>query len=157
MAGPIENPEIKAYVTGTDHGKADCNWWEYSFSVRNIARNSRITYPSGVELDAIKTFINTIVYWDGSAYAGTRPWLGIKLNLKAVSGTTFYVGDDAVEPSWVLIKVLEHISRDLKKIPVNDTEKDAVNAMLNVLKSRALGTQPYFGGVSGSYDNGGIN
>jgi transposase InsO family protein len=131
--------------------KGNCNWWLYSRNVRNIARNARITYPTGAELTAIKTFINAIVYWDGGAstWLGQRPWLGYKLNEKAVSGVTHYVGDDAVEPVWILIKVLEIIGRDLKKIPPNNIEKSAVDVLMAATNNRNLGVTPYFGGVGG--------
>ncbi len=149
MAEVIRGPEPKAYVTGTDHGKANCNWWAYSRKVRNIARNSRITLPTGASLAAVKAFLNVIVYWDGSKYAGERPWLGHKFNIKAVSGVTHYVGDEAVEPAQILVKVLEQISRDFKKIPVNAAEKAAIDTLVAAMDNRDLGVKPYFGGVAG--------
>lgn len=151
MSGQIIIPEVEGKLTGGVRGVANCNWWQYARDVRNISRNSRVTLPKGAQLAAIKAFIDTICKWDDvtDKYIGTRTWLGYKLNLKAISKLTYYVGDTAVEPAPVLVKVLEHISRDLKKIPVNDAEKTAVDTLIAATDNRRLGTEPYFGGVIG--------
>ena len=150
MSLPIPTPT--AFLTGSVHGKANCNWWEYARHVRNVARNSRVNYPTGATLAGIKTFVDVICKWDGDAgeYVGTRPWLGWKLNIKALSQATRYVGDTAVEPVQAIVKTLEHISRDLKKLPVNNTEKAACDALFTATGTRRLGTAPAFGNVSGS-------
>lgn len=153
MAEPIPVPFPKSFNTGDTRGRsATHNWWQAARDVRNIARNARITLPTGAELMAIKAFVSVIVRWDSgtSTYLGTRPWLGVKLNLKAISEATHYVGSTAVEPAEVWVKVLDHISRDLKKIPVNDTEATAVDTLIAATDNRFLGTQPFFGGVAGS-------
>jgi len=149
MAEPLVIPEVKAFVTGATRGRANCNWWQYARDVRNVARNSRINLPTGAELTAIKTFIDIIVVWNGTAYVGTRPWLGLKLNIKAISQATNYAGDTAVEPNYILVKVLEHISRDFKKIPVNNAEKSAADVLIAATEPRRLGTGPLFGNVAG--------
>lgn len=162
MAEVIPNPEKKVFVTGDTRGRANCNWWQYARDVRNIARNSRVNLPTGAQLTAIVDFINTLVYWldnepfiPGSGlpregvYIGTRPWLGLKLNIKAISGLGNYVGSTAVEPAYVLVKVLEHISRDMKKIPVNNAEKTAVDNLILATDPRRLGIGPLFGNVAG--------
>lgn len=152
MAEPIPVLEKKVWVTGDTHGRADRNWWQAARDVRNIARNSRITYPTGAELAAFKTFINGICQWDENtqAYTGTRTWLGWKLNLKAVSQLTHYVGDTTVEPVEILVKIVDHMSRDFKKIPPNDAEMVLIDAFVAATGNRNLGSGPYFGGVAGS-------
>lgn len=152
MAEPIPLPWKQSFNTGDTRGRsATRNWWQAARDVRNIARNSRFSPLTGAELTAIKTFINVIVRWDvgTSSYIGTRPWLGVKLNLKAISEATHYVGN-TVEPSYVWAKILDHISRDLKKIPVNDAEDAAIDSLISATNNRLLGTKPMFGGVSGS-------
>jgi hypothetical protein len=152
MAEPLVIPEKTAWVTGQTHGRANYSWWQASREIRNIARNYRINLPKGTDLAAVKSFIDVVVQWDSvtSAYIGTRPWLGIKLNIKAISQVTDYVGNSAVEPNYVLVKVLDHISRDFKKIPLNDTEKTALDVLIAATGNRRLGVTPHFGGVAGS-------
>lgn len=151
MSGQIIIPEVKSKLTGGVRGLANCNWWQYARDVRNIARNSRVTLPTGATLTAIKDFIDVICKWDSGTetYIGSRTWLGYKLNIKAISQVTHYVGDTAVEPAQILVKILEHISRDMKRIPVNNVEKTAVDTLIAATGNRRLGTGPYFGGVTG--------
>jgi hypothetical protein len=165
MAETIKDPDVTGFLTGSVHETADGNvpnqvsWWEYARTVRNIARNARITNPTGTGLAAFKTFIDVFVKWDDAtqAYIGTRPELGYKLNIRAVSSATNYVGDSTVEPAQILVKILEQISRAMKQYPLNLTEQTAVTILNSVSNTRNLGVTPYFGGVAGSYDNGGLD
>jgi len=156
MSETFKPLDATAFITGQTRGVSTTkSWWQYARDTRNIARNSRITLPTGAELAALKTFVDVIVRWDATAndgaggYVGTRPWLGIKLNIKAISQDTEYVGDTSVEPAYVLVKYIEHISRDFKKIPVNDTETSAVDALITATGNRRLGTGRIFGNVIG--------
>jgi len=161
MAETIKDPDVVGFVTGSVHQNIggvpnQVSWWDYARKVRNIARNARITNPTGAELAAFKTFINVFVRWDDATqtYLGTRPELGYKLNIRAVSALTEYVGDTTVEPAHIIVKILEQISRALKQYPMNLTEQTAVNILVSATNRRNLGTGPYFGGVAGDIPTG---
>jgi len=152
MSETFKDPEKTEFVTGSVRGFSTTkSWWQYARDTRNIARNSRVNLPTGAELTALKTFIDVIVKWDSGTqtFTGTRPWLALKMNLKAISEATDYVGDTTVEPAYILVKYIEHISRDFKKIPVNDTEVAAVDALVAATGNRRLGIKPNFGNVAG--------
>lgn len=125
------------------------SWWQYSQWVRNVARNARITNPTGAELAAFKTFIKT--FWNPQTDTGTRPWLAQKfMRLSATATASHYEGDIDNEPTPVLVRMVEVIGRDLKKIPMTDAEGIVVIGLLVSTGVRALGSGPYFGGVIGS-------
>jgi hypothetical protein len=195
-----------------------CNTWQYARDVRNIARNLR-KIPSAnndytFHLDDtdymfVANFLGVICYWDVNTqtYLGTRPWLGQKYNIKAISALTNYyfnlnpavtgtliagqpilanmekekyyingtkvAGYDGVkiiptptllgrepivEPKWAMCRLLDHVSRDFKKIPLNATEKSAVEALVTATtsttlgseKNPSLGTKRGFGDVAGA-------
>lgn len=152
MSVTFKDPDKTVFVTGSTRGVSTAkNWWQYARDTRNVARNCRINLPTGAELTALQTFIDVIVKWDSGTqtFIGTRPWLALKMNMKAISQVTEYVGDTTVEPAYILVKYIEHISRDFKKIPVNDTEAAAVDALVAATGNRRLGTGPYFGNVIG--------
>lgn len=163
MAETIKDPDVTGFLTGSVHQYSDgnvpnqVNWWDYARTVRNIARNARITNPTGAELTAFREFIDVFVKWDDATqnYIGTRPELGYKLNIRAVSALTNYVGDSTVEPAHIIVKIVEQISRAMKQYPLNLTEQTAVNVLNSKTNNRKLGVTPYFGGVAGSTDNGG--
>lgn len=152
MSETFKDPEKVGFITGATHGSSTSkNWWQYARDTRNVARNARINLPTEAELTAFKSFIDVIVKWDSGTgtFIGTRPWLALKMNLKAISEATDYVGDTAVEPAYILVKYVEQISRDFKKIPVNDVEVAAVDALIASTGVRKLGTGPTFGNVAG--------
>jgi hypothetical protein len=85
----------------------------------------------------------------------TRPWLYDKFLRCSVNSV--YQCDIDTEPVWVLVKMLEVVGRDLKKIPISDDAGPAhVNEVLAAFfviamsDHRDYGTGPYFGGVIGS-------
>jgi hypothetical protein len=123
------------------------NWWQYSRWVNNVARNARISEPSGLLLQGIRGFLKGV--WNPVTQTGTRPWLDNKFRRLAVSGVTNYKCDIDAEPVHVLVEMLTVAGRDLKKIPITDAEKVNVDFLISVGMNRHLGTGPYFGGVSG--------
>jgi len=154
-------------------GSTTASWWQYSRWVWNIARNMRITNPTGAELTAVKTFIK--VFWDAAAGTpkGTRPWLAGPMQQKSVRSTAGVRPDVDVEPAHVLVELVALIARDMRKIPVRDSvlvtglgyvsEVDAVNELIWATEtdlvtpppvasrlSRRLGTGTKFGGVIGA-------
>lgn len=128
------------------------NSWKYSMWVKNIARNARIVEPAGAELTAIKTFIK-VIYDTDNAGAATRPWLGPRLHAKAVRSLGGYEGDVDNECVPAIVKMLEIIGRDFKKIQVSNTEKAAADILIAATGVRSLGTGPTFGGVIGSIES----
>lgn len=127
------------------------NWWQYSRWVRNIARNARITYPTGAELTAFRTFIK--VFCDTttpSAITGTRPWMFAIIQRHMISGANDYDGTVNVEPAYVLSKIVDRIGRDMKKIAPTDAEIAAADTLIAATGTRRLGAGPKFGGTSGS-------
>jgi hypothetical protein len=117
--------------------------------VRHIARNMRITEPTGAELTAVKDFIKLI--WNPQTQTGTREWLEADFNRKAIAAATAeYQADIDQEPTHVLVELVEWIGRDLKKIPLTDTEAGYVDTLIAATGNRRYGTGPLFGGAAGS-------
>ena len=128
-------------------GSSTVNWWQYSRWTVNTARNMRITEPTGTALTAVKTFLKAI--WNPQTQTGTRNWLETKFNKLAIASD--YQGDMDVEPTHVLIEMLNAVGRDLKKIPITDAEVTLVDALLAAQSAYImLGTGPKFGGIGGS-------
>ena len=123
------------------------SWWAYSTWIKNIARNARITEPTGAYLTQIRTALKT--FWNPVAQTGTRPWLDNKFRRLATSGDTSYACDIDVDPANVIVEMFNTVGRDLKKIPLTDAEKIVCDAMISASSNRHLGTGPYFGGVAG--------
>jgi hypothetical protein len=79
---------------------------------------------------------------------GSRPWIDDKF--KRLSVNSNYQGDIDTEPTHVLVKMLEVVGRDFKKIPITDGESIGVLILIGLSDNRHYGTGPYFGGVAGS-------
>lgn len=126
------------------------NWWEYSRWVKNVARNSRITPPTASEEGMIRVFLKSIC--DPIAFTGTRPWLNVpfKERATAAAGGANYQCDIDKEPVPVLIRLLEVVGRDFKKIPLNNYEQAMADDLFIYTDNRRLGTAPYFGNVGGA-------
>jgi len=122
--------------------------WQYSRWVYNIARNSRITNPTGAELAAVKTYLKAI--YDPTTQTGTRTWLADDYNKKSVSGADNYQCDIDVEPTPVLIEILAMVGKDLKNNPMTNAEKALSDTLIAATGVRRYGDTPYFGGVGGS-------
>ena len=130
-------------------GTSSASWWQYARWVWNIARNARITEPTGSELAAIKTFLKLI--WNPQTQTGTRSWLATTFNKRSVTASASnYLGDIDAEPTHVLIEMLGAVGRDLDKTPLTDAEKGYVDTLIAATGERRYGTGPLFGGVSGS-------
>jgi hypothetical protein len=131
-------------------GSTTGSWWQYSRWVKNVARNARITEPTGVELTAYRTFLKAI--WNPVTQTGTRKWLDTPFNLKATAaaGTADYQCDIDAEPVAVIVELVELVGRDLKKIPMTDVEKGFSDTLIAATGNRRYGTGPLFGGVGGS-------
>jgi hypothetical protein len=127
-------------------GSTTGSWWQYSVWVKNTARNMRITEPTGAELTAVKTFLKAI--WNPQTQTGTRSWLETKFNKLAVASD--YQGDIDVEPTHVLVEMLNAVGRDLKKIPMTAAEEVLSDALFTATTPAMFGTGPKFGGVAGS-------
>ena len=140
------------------------SWWQYSTWVKNVARNCRITNPSATVspslLATIKPFLkimcNPMLKGTPDFDECTRPWLYDKFLRLSVNSV--YQCDIDTEPVWVLVKMLEVVGRDFKKIPISDdagsahiSEVLAASFLIAFSDFRTYGTEPYFGGVSGSY------
>ena len=128
------------------------SWWQVSQNVKNIARNCHISNPtdpaSAAFLAQIKVFLSFI--WNTETQTGTRPWLQDKFQRLSVAGNDQYEADVTVEPVCVLVKMLEVVGRDLKKIPVTDAEVVQANILIALAHNRQYGTGPYFGSVAGN-------
>ena len=122
--------------------------WAYSRWVWNIARNSRITEPTGTELAAVKTFLK--LFWSPATDTGTRTWLKYKFYRLAVASSDDYEGDIDSQPTAVLVEMLAVVGRDLKKNPLTAAEKIYCDTFITATGDRRYGTADYFGGVSGS-------
>lgn len=122
--------------------------WQYSRWTNNIARNMRITEPTGAELAAVITFLKAI--WNPVAQTGTRSWLQDSYQEKAVNAGDSYECDLDTEPTHVLVEILMFVGRDLKKIPITDAEATLVDTLISATGNRRYGTGSLFGGVGGS-------
>jgi len=126
----------------------NANVWQYARWVWNIARNARISEPTGAELAAVRTFIKYI--YNPVTQTGTRPWLKDNFQEKAVNAGDSYECDIDTEPTNVLIEILGRIGRDLKKIPITSAEATQVDTLIAATGNRRYGTGTLFGGVGGS-------
>lgn len=130
------------------------NWgvasnWQYARWVANIARNSRITEPTGAELAAVKTFLKLI--WNPQTQTGTRSWLATKFNkLSVTAAASNYLGDIDAEPTHVLVEMLNAVGRNLDELPITASEKTWSDTLIVATGNRRYGTGDLFGGVSGS-------
>lgn len=143
------------------------SWWQYSAWTKNIARNSRITEPTATDpnvnlLPFIRVFLKVIcdpmVKGTPAFLNCTRPWLYDKfLRLSVNSG---YQCNIDTEPTHVLIKMLEVVGRDFKKIPISSDagplhvdETQGVLFLIGFSDTRFVGSGLYFGGVIGDTAN----
>ena len=124
------------------------SWWQYARWTWNIARNMRITNPTGAEKAAVITFLKGI--WNPVLQTGTCPWLQSNYQEKAVNPGDAYECDLDTEPTHVLVEILNFVGRDLKKIPLTDAEAATVDTLIAATGGRRYGTGPLFGGVAGS-------
>lgn len=124
------------------------SWWQYARWTWNIARNSRITEPTGAELTAFRTFIKT--FWDPMTATGSRPWLATDFQKKAVTAGNGYRCNIDTQPTHVLVELVNIIGHDLKKVPLTDAEAAQVDTLIAASSNRRYGTGTKFGGVSGS-------
>ena len=123
--------------------------WQYARWTANIARNARITEPTGVELAAVRTFLKAI--WNPQTQTGTRSWLETAFNKKSVTAAASnYQGDIDSEPTHVLIEMLNVVGRNFDYIPISDAEKALADTLITATGNRRYGTGELFGGVSGS-------
>ena len=130
-------------------GSSTYSWWQWARWVWNVARNSRITEPTGAELVAIKAYLKNI--WNPQTQTGTRPWLASKFNrLSVTAAASNYLGDIDSEPTHVLVEMLGVVGRDLDDIPITDSEVVHTSVMIVATGRRRYGTGNLFGGVSGS-------
>ena len=130
-------------------GSTVVSWWQYKRWAWNIARNMRITEPTGAELTACKTFIK--VFWNPVTQTGSRDWLQASLQEKAVNPGDDYEGDIDTEPTHVIIEMMQVVARNLDNPPIRDgVEVHAVNALIAATGNRRYGTGPEFGSVGGS-------
>jgi hypothetical protein len=125
------------------------NWENYSTWIKNIARNSRITPTDAGETVALRTFLKSI--WNPVAQTGTRSWLDTPFKERATAAASGnnYICNIDVEPIPVLIRLLELVGRDLKKIPMTDVEQTWADTFMAATDNRRLGTGPIFGNVGG--------
>ena len=122
------------------------SWWQWSRWLWNIGRNMRITEPTGAELTALRDFLKYI--WNPVTQTGTRPWLDDNFKKKAVIPD--YECDLDAEPTHVLIELLGVVARNMRDIPVTDSEVVHAAVLVVATGNRRYGTSPYFGGVGGS-------
>ena len=120
--------------------------WQYARWVWNIARNMRITNPTGAELTAVRTFVKAI--WNPQTQTGTRNWLQDDFLRKAVTGN--YSCDIDTEPAWVVVELLGLIGRNLDEVGITNAEKTLADVLIVATGNRRYGTTPYYGGTSGS-------
>jgi hypothetical protein len=77
---------------------------------------------------------------------------------KTIPTPTVLTNQSIVEPKWIVCGLLEKVSRDFKKVPLNAAEKTAVDTLLAAVSSStlgsekkpALGTQRFYGNVAGA-------
>ena len=125
------------------------SWSDYAKWLNNIGRNMRITEPTGIELSALKIFINAI--WDNDALTGTRPWLATTFDKKSVRLSAGPRGDVEVEPTHVLVELLVAIAEDMNaNVSITDAEAALADSLFIFTANRRYGTGETFGGTAGA-------
>ena len=132
--------------------------WQYSRWVKNLSHNARITNPTndgGVLEDDLYREI-AVFFCKPTTGEGTRPWLTTSFNkLSVTAAGSQYQFNAALEPIAVIVKAVEIIGRDLKKIPITNAEKAFLDLAFNWQEAvwdinRRYGTAPLYGNVGGS-------
>jgi len=111
--------------------------WQYSRWVWVIARTMRINLPSAAELAIVESFIK--FFWDESTKTGTRPWLQTRFIQNSIYPFKSAPSDPDIEPTYVDVKNLGVIARDLKKIPLTDAEAAQVDTLIAATGNRRYG------------------
>jgi len=126
------------------------SWWQYARWTWLIARNMRITNPTGAELTAVRTFLKLI--WNPMTQTGTRDWLQGPFQQQAVQvpGDTDYQCDIDIQPAHVIVELLGIVGRNLDNPPLTTVEAGYVDTLIAATGNRRYGTGPEFGGVGGS-------
>ena len=127
------------------------NWSQYARWVRNISRNARITNPTGAELTAMRTFVNVFCIMNTDPITGTRPWLAPRIQRLMTNQVGHYTGVLTNEPAPVIVKMVDQIARDFRKIAPTDAEITACDVLIAATGTRLIGSGLKFGGVIGDY------
>lgn len=104
--------------------KANCNWWLYSKYIYNIGRTSRHAPYSELELEAVKTFITSILE--------TRPAIKPRVNLKIWNSEKSLTNQNFL----ALGSMLQVIGRNLKQDPPTEEEKELCDALIEATGER---------------------
>lgn len=139
-----EGANMAATLTGS--------WWDYSRWTKNLARNARITEPDPTKFESwVYRVLVANICWP-AADTGTRPWLMPALRRLAQGGAAKddYNFNPITEPMSVVIKAVEIIGRDFKKIPITEVEKQMMDSIFALTNNRRFGTKPLYGNVGGS-------
>ena len=128
--------------------------WQYSRWVKNLARNARIKNPVAPGFIP-ETFVYRVIAFficdtTTNPVSGTRPWLAPALYRLSMSGGADYSFDPSIEPLPTIVKAVEVIGRDLKKLPLTDAEKAFFDIVFALTNNRRYGTKPFYGNVGGS-------
>ena len=92
---------------------------------------------SNMEETVVRRFVKYI--WDTATHTGSRPWLDWKFVGDGTQGAGYNPGDSANEPVHVLVKLLQHSVRDLKKTPLTEAERPLVEALFAGTGNRRFG------------------
>lgn len=90
-----------------------------------------------MEETVVRRFVR--FFWNTATHTGSRPWLDWKFVGDGTQGATYNPGDCAREPVHVLVKLLQHTVRDLKKTPLTEAERPLVDALFAGTGNRRFG------------------
>jgi hypothetical protein len=111
-----------------------------------IATVEDLSDPSIVDGDVVVTAREEIVvrrfvkfFWDMATNTGTRPWIAWKFLHDGTQGKVWKPGDSMNEPVHVLVKLLQHTVRDLKRTPISTVEAPIIEALFAGTGNRRYG------------------
>ena len=96
-----------------------------------------VVVVSGSEEKVVRRFVR--YFWDANNSTGSRPWIAWKFLHDGTQGMTYKPGDCMKEPVHVLVKLLQHTVRDLKKTPITVAEAALTDALFAGTGNRRFG------------------
>lgn len=113
------------------------SWYTAFKKLGAMASNMQLSHSSA-EITAVKAFVAVI--YSPNTNSGTRVWLKSAFRMKSKSATAAIA--ISAENDRSVLKMLEVIARDMKKVSIKTTEETAYNTLIAACGARANGQGP---------------